>query len=193
MARISKDPEIRKQEILDAAMTVFVRKGYEETSMADIARELNVVQGLCYRYFKSKQVLYQVAMEQYVKESCEEFIETIHDKSMSIQERLDKIGWLMLSKDERSRYHEFYHKHENEEMHEQLTLKMCNYLLPHIRQELHELNHKGEIDLEETDMIAEFIVYGQIKNLSGSNTENLDQRMGQMRKILSTLLGIKKV
>ena len=38
MARISKPPEVRRQEILDTAMELFAEKGYEDTSMADIAR-----------------------------------------------------------------------------------------------------------------------------------------------------------
>ena len=52
-----KDPQIRKQEILDTAMTLFTYQGYEQTSMRDIAKEINVSLGLCYRYFDSKQAL----------------------------------------------------------------------------------------------------------------------------------------
>ena len=61
MARISKPPEVRRQEILDTAMELFAEKGYEDTSMADIARRMGVVQGLCYRYFDSKRVLFREA------------------------------------------------------------------------------------------------------------------------------------
>ena len=35
--RISKPPEERKQEIMDAAMRAFTEKGYEQTTMRDIA------------------------------------------------------------------------------------------------------------------------------------------------------------
>ena len=41
--RISKEPEVRKREIADNAMRLFCEKGYEATSMKDIARAVNVV------------------------------------------------------------------------------------------------------------------------------------------------------
>ena len=47
--RISKEPEARKQEILETAMKLFAEKGYEKTSISDIAKEIGVAQGLCYR------------------------------------------------------------------------------------------------------------------------------------------------
>ena len=43
MARISKPPEVRRQEILDTAMELFAEKGYEDTSMADIARRMPII------------------------------------------------------------------------------------------------------------------------------------------------------
>ena len=52
--RIIKDPEERKQEIIEAALHLFSQKGYEHTTIQDIAKYLNISQGLCYRYFKSK-------------------------------------------------------------------------------------------------------------------------------------------
>ena len=49
-ARISKEPEVRRQEILDTAMDVFMEKGYEAATMRDIAAAMHVVPGLCYRF-----------------------------------------------------------------------------------------------------------------------------------------------
>ena len=65
--RISKDPAERKQEIIETAMRLFCEKGYEKTSISDIAREMNVAQGLCYRYFPSKEALFDTAVEQYAQ------------------------------------------------------------------------------------------------------------------------------
>ena len=56
--QITKDPQERKQEILETAMRLFQEKGYEKTSISDIAKAIGVAQGLCYRYFPSKEVLF---------------------------------------------------------------------------------------------------------------------------------------
>ena len=118
MARISKPPEVRRQEILDTAMELFAEKGYEDTSMADIARRMGVVQGLCYRYFDSKRVLFREAMEQYVRECCAAGLPIIHDRSRTIRQRLDDMAALTLETEQNARYHAFYHRPENQSIHE---------------------------------------------------------------------------
>ena len=49
MQRITKAPEVRRQEILDTAIRLFYENGYEKTSITDIANAMHVAQGLCYR------------------------------------------------------------------------------------------------------------------------------------------------
>ena len=44
--RITKEPEERKQEIFDVALRLFGEKGYEKTTITDIAKEIGVAQGL---------------------------------------------------------------------------------------------------------------------------------------------------
>ncbi|MBN2099704.1 MAG: TetR/AcrR family transcriptional regulator [Dehalococcoidia bacterium] len=47
--------EYRRQQILDAALTVFSRKGYGEATIPDIAREAGVAVGTIYNYYPSKR------------------------------------------------------------------------------------------------------------------------------------------
>ena len=58
-ARISKEPEVRRQEILDTAMSVFMEKGYEAATMRDIAAAMHVVPGLCYFLTKWNSCLFK--------------------------------------------------------------------------------------------------------------------------------------
>jgi AcrR family transcriptional regulator len=50
-------PAARRKEIVRSAYAVLTDKGYERTSMSDIARHANVGQGTLYRYFPSKREL----------------------------------------------------------------------------------------------------------------------------------------
>ena len=43
MSRITKDPTERRQEILDTALKLFWEKGYEKTSMTEIAQAMQVL------------------------------------------------------------------------------------------------------------------------------------------------------
>src|SRR6516165_6481790 len=52
----------RKRAILDAARTVFSRKGYSETAVDDVAEEARVAKGTLYLYFRSKEELYLAAL-----------------------------------------------------------------------------------------------------------------------------------
>ena len=48
--------EFRRQEILDAARTVFARKGFADGIVDDIAAEAGVAKGTIYLYFPSKKI-----------------------------------------------------------------------------------------------------------------------------------------
>jgi AcrR family transcriptional regulator len=47
--------EERRQQILDAAIACFGRKGFHQTTMEDIGREAGLSHGVAYRYFDSKE------------------------------------------------------------------------------------------------------------------------------------------
>ena len=55
MARRPDTSEIRRNQILDAATTVFVRQGFQHARMDDIVEESGLSKGTLYWYFKSKE------------------------------------------------------------------------------------------------------------------------------------------
>lgn len=55
--RITKDPALRKQEIVDAAVTLFLEQGYDKTSVEDIVQKVQVAKGLFYYYFPKKEAI----------------------------------------------------------------------------------------------------------------------------------------
>lgn len=53
--------EQRRNQILEAAMTCFARKGFHETTMVEIAAEAGVSDTLAYRYFRGKDEIIDAA------------------------------------------------------------------------------------------------------------------------------------
>ena len=51
--------EQRREEILRAALHLFVRKGYAGTKVGDIAEAVGMSAGLMFHYFDSKEALYE--------------------------------------------------------------------------------------------------------------------------------------
>lgn len=57
--------EQRREQILDAAIACFARKGFEHTTMADIAAQAGVSDTLAYRYFSGKDELIEAAVRRH--------------------------------------------------------------------------------------------------------------------------------
>ena len=53
--RIIKEPEVRKNEIIDAAEKLFASKGYDKATVNDILTATGIAKGTFYYYFKSKE------------------------------------------------------------------------------------------------------------------------------------------
>lgn len=57
MARIVKDPEERRFELLETAQRLFYESGYEKTSVQNIVDTVGIAKGTFYHYFHSKEDL----------------------------------------------------------------------------------------------------------------------------------------
>ena len=53
--RISKEPEIRRAELVEAARELFDKNGIKNTQVSQIVDKVGVAKGLFYYYFKSKE------------------------------------------------------------------------------------------------------------------------------------------
>ena len=58
----------RRQEIIDAAIKVFARTGFAETSVQDVAEEAGVVPTAVYYHFAGKDELFDVALQSVITE-----------------------------------------------------------------------------------------------------------------------------
>ena len=73
--------ELARQRILECALHLFGSRGYEETTMREIAAEAGYSPGLTYRYFKSKEELVLGLYHNLCTES-EEYVRTLPPGSL---------------------------------------------------------------------------------------------------------------
>jgi AcrR family transcriptional regulator len=91
MARITKPVEERKQEIIDTARAMFIKKGFDKTQMADISKKMDVAAGTVYHYFKSKTELLYAVIDELVYEKTQKRQQILSQTKGSALDRLKII------------------------------------------------------------------------------------------------------
>ncbi|WP_234124907.1 TetR/AcrR family transcriptional regulator [Clostridium hydrogenum] len=186
MNRISKPPEIRKQEILDEAKKQFLKNGYEGTSMTNIAAAIHVTEGLCYKYFKSKQELFQSVIDKYVEEAYEKFVAVVSDKSMSLEERINLNFKIIKNIETPNGINKYFHNEKNEALHLQIIYKIMNRLSEPFQKIIEEEAKKGTIHIDSSKDVAHFIMFGALGVLLCDDKEDKEERI---KKYVFKMLG----
>jgi len=92
---VIKKKDLKKQQILQAAVEVFGNSNFQSAGISEIAQKANVAEGTIYQYFKNKEDLFFSIPAQKTEAFCEELdlhIEGIHDAL----NKLRKLTWFYL-------------------------------------------------------------------------------------------------
>lgn len=79
----------RYEEISDAALKIFARKGFAGTKISDITSSINLSHGLLYHYFKSKEEIY-VAI---IMNILDQFKQAVAEAEDIKGTPYDKLNW----------------------------------------------------------------------------------------------------
>ena len=88
--------KIQREKILDAAMMCFARKGFTETTILDICREVQMSTGAVYRYFKNKNEIIEASVQKHRTERSKR-LTTIEEKE-DAREMLDELYQLQVQR-----------------------------------------------------------------------------------------------
>lgn len=93
--RWTRRKEARPQELLDAALGLFVERGYSATRLDDVARRAGVSKGTLYLYYASKEDLFKAVVRENVVPLLGEAEAMIRDHAGSSAQLLRQIllGW----------------------------------------------------------------------------------------------------
>jgi AcrR family transcriptional regulator len=85
-----EEKQQRRQQIIQAAMEVFKRKGYEPVTMKDIVEETGRSRGWVYLYFSSKEEIFRAVVDE-LDEQNDKYVERLLEETNSVWDALNAI------------------------------------------------------------------------------------------------------
>lgn len=126
-----KDPEIRRAEIMDASMLLFMEKGYANTTTQDIVDKVNISRGLLYYHFKNKEDILYCLVERYSEKLLRDIHVIVNDDEKTAIEKIRAfIDATIISTDNVSA--------EGTELQKTVNLKENRYMLDKLSHKLIE-------------------------------------------------------
>ena len=90
---------LSKGKIIDAAMKLFLEKGYENTTMQDIVEASGMSKGAIYHYFKSKQEIVAYLSDYEKEQFTSRLKELVAHPGMTAQQKIRQIVAYLFSND----------------------------------------------------------------------------------------------
>ena len=78
----------KKEQILDMSFSLFLEKGYDNTSISDILSKLDIARGTLYYHFESKEAIMDAIIERSAKKIVEEAKGIVLQKGLSVHEKI---------------------------------------------------------------------------------------------------------
>lgn len=89
--RTVKSPDERRSELLTIAQQLFYVKGYENTKVSDIVKQMGVAQGTFYYYFDSKMALLEELATHLTEQSLHILKQVAADESLDALTKMHRI------------------------------------------------------------------------------------------------------
>ena len=83
-----KEPEVRRAEIMEAALFLFMKKGYMNTTTQDVIDKVKISRGLLYYHFKNKEDILYCLVERYSEPLLRNLSTISYDKKKSAIEKV---------------------------------------------------------------------------------------------------------
>ncbi|MGB9857457.1 MAG: TetR/AcrR family transcriptional regulator [Dictyoglomaceae bacterium] len=190
---MSKEPNIRRQELIETALRLFLTKGYEKTSVRDILKEVKGSPGMFYYYFSSKEEIFESAIHYYVENYIKELSQIFKDDSLSLQEKYNKIvsAVIKVFEDLKS-LSDVYYSPQYFPLRVKISFKILDGLTVPFSELLEKIKKNKDINSKK---ISTFILYGVYGLLhqdveNKKRPENIQEIMKFIVELTRKILGI---
>jgi len=198
MARVVKEYDERRTEIIETAERLFFEDGYEETSVEHIIKEIGIAKGTFYHYFKSKAQLLDIFVDKLICQVNENAKKITEEESGNALIKMFKLSTffrtMAIGKEKISDY---LHEEKNAHLHFKIEQRVTPVLVDCYLKLIEQGNEEGIFHVEFPRDTALAMV-GAAQALSEGKHEHAGREKIDPQKFLAVadiyerLLGIRK-
>lgn len=185
MARISKNPEERRKELVDTALGLFLDRGYEQTTVSDIVKKLGLAQGTFYYHFKSKAEILDAVVDS-IASSLAEQVKGVVQSDADPGVRVRRvIHGLFATVAANHQLVAFFSKEGNERLHDRVKKAISLRITPLLEQLMEDGLSAGRFDVPFPREAAD-VIMGIVSHLTQvSRTIHDDlERLGRLHRMV---------
>ena len=152
----------KKDQILDTSLQLFMKKGFDATSISDILSQLDIARGTLYYHFESKEAIMDAIIERLLNQVLEKIEKLMTNNSLSQAEKFmgffASINLTQLTGDEE--IVDYFNQPQNALFHEKSNRLLIKKLSPVLAQIISEGMESGLFDTPYPAETAELILVG---------------------------------
>ncbi len=183
----------KRDEILNVALELFLKNGYEDTSIRMILEQVGGEVGMFYHYFNSKQEVFNKAFQHFMKRQGEKFSSLMEEQSNDITYR-KKIEQIMECYDAgMSDYRVLFSNNVHWTVASALHDMTLEAMFPAFKKILFGLMQSDEVNAsDKTEWLARFLLNGMGGVLHENSFERItkEQRVDFILKLICKTLEI---
>ena len=189
--RTIKEPEVRKNEILDIANSLFSHKGYDHTSISDILEQAGIAKGTLYYHFKSKEEIMNAIIDRILIGMLDKAKTIAQDGSLTVHEKLLHVVMsLHLDEENEHGVMEHIHTSQNALMHQKQLDALVRGVTPILSSILEEGILQGlfttSYPYESSEML---LIYSQI----AFDQQDIPTQAEAERKIAAFICNMERI
>jgi len=188
MSRIVKAPDVRRQELIGIALKQFLENGYEKTSIRSILKEANGEIGMFYHYFKSKNEIYEAALENYNQKYIAKVTELVNASGLSFEEKLNHIFSGLSGSI--SEYSLMYTESVNSEIMTVLLSRTLYEMVPLFESIILDGMKKNNLPppVPNTHLLSQFILFGMSAIIHDNEVNSMEEKFSHINALVSKIL-----
>ena len=183
-----------RDQILNAAETLFMSKGYDKTSINDIQNIVGIARGTLYHHFNSKEEIMDVIIKRKTKILIDRAKKVVDDDDLTAIEKLKETIKVLNMQTDSGKIMDHLHKPQNALMHEKINTLMLSEVIPLLSSIVEEGIEKGSFHsaypYESTEMLVFYAKYAFDDATKENQAEKHPRRVRAFVHNTALLLGI---